>query len=153
MASERAAIQTAFDLQYEEVEELTPGNALIVKKDGKISEKQILKPLVKKSCSFERVYFSRGTDKGIYEERKKLGANIVPAVLKSIDNDLEHSVFSFIPNTAEIAFYGMLEELRKALEKSKVKQILQLGDNLSEEDLDTIISKRIRGEKIAVKRR
>ena len=151
VASERAAIQTAFDIYTDQVEELTPGHALIIKKNGKISEKKVLEPLEKKSCSFERVYFSRGTDEGIYEERKKLGANIVPAVLKSVDNDLDNTVFSFIPNTAEIAYYGMLERLRITLERSKAKKILKLGDKLSEEELDKIISKRIRGEKIAVK--
>ena len=150
-ASERAALQTAFDLQYEQVKELTPGHALIVKKDGKISETKILEPGEKRSCSFERIYFSRGTDKDIYNERKTLGATIVPAIMKSINNDLKNSVFSFIPNTAEIAFYGMLEELRKELERSKTKKILKLGDKLTEEELEKIISMRVRGEKIAVK--
>lgn len=150
-ASERAALQTAFNLQPEQVKELTPGHALIVKRDGKISETKIMEPGEKRSCSFERIYFSRGTDKEIYHERKTLGATIVPAVMKSIGNDLEHSVFSFIPNTAEIAFYGMLEELRKELERSKMRKILKLGDKLTEEELEKIISMRVRGEKIAVK--
>lgn len=151
VASERAALQTAFNLQYDQVKELTPGHALIIKKGGKISEKMVCKPLEKKSCSFERIYFSRGTDKDIYQERKMLGASIVPAVMKSIDNDLTNTVFSFIPNTAEIAYYGMLEELRKELERKKVRQILKKGPDIKSEELDEIISQRVRAEKIAVK--
>lgn len=151
VASERAALQTAFNLQYDQVKELTPGHALIIKKSGKIIEKMVCKPLEKKSCSFERIYFSRGTDKDIYQERKMLGASIVPAVMKSIDNDLTNTVFSFIPNTAEIAYYGMLEELRKELERKKARQILKKGPDITSEELDEIISQRVRAEKIAVK--
>lgn len=151
VASERAALQTAFNLQYEQVRELTPGHALIIKKEGKISEKMVCKPGEKTSCSFERIYFSRGTDKDIYQERKMLGASIVPAVMKSINNDLTNTVFSFIPNTAEIAYYGMLEELRKELEIKKARQILKKGPEIKPEELDEIISQRVRAEKIAVK--
>ncbi|MEQ8522579.1 MAG: amidophosphoribosyltransferase, partial [Vicingaceae bacterium] len=118
-ASERAALQTAFNLQYEQVKELTPGHALIIKKNGTISEKRILKAKEKTACSFERIYFSRGTDRDIYQERKMLGATVVPEVLKAINKDLDNTVFSYIPNTAEIAYYGMFEELRKKLERSK----------------------------------
>ena len=150
-ASERAALQTAFNLQYEQVKELTPGHALIIKKNGQIAEKKILAPGEKTSCSFERIYFSRGTDRDIYQERKTLGATVVPEVMKAINKDLDNTVFSYIPNTAEIAYYGMLEELRKKLERSKSKKILKLGKKLTEADLEQIISRRIRGEKIAVK--
>lgn len=151
VASERAAIQTAFNLQYEQVKEIKPGNALIIKKNGRIDEKQIRKPLKQTSCSFERIYFSRGTDKDIYQERKQLGATIVPEVMRAIGNDVDNTVFSFIPNTAEIAYYGMLEQLRKDLELEKAKQILKIGDKITKEQLDKIISRRIRAEKIAVK--
>lgn len=151
VASERAALQTAFNLQYEEVNELKPGHALIIKKDGKVAEKEVRKALEKKSCSFERIYFSRGTDKEIYQERKALGASVVPQVMKSIKNDLKNTVFSFIPNTAEIAYYGMLEQLRRDLELEKAKQILKKGPKISEKELDEIISQRVRAEKIAVK--
>jgi len=151
VASERAALQTAFDLDFDQVRELTPGHALIIKKNGKISEKMVRKPLEKKSCSFERIYFSRGTDKEIYQERKALGASVVPVILKSINNDLANTVFSFIPNTAEIAYYGMLEKLRRELELKKARQILKKGPKISSDELDDIISQRVRAEKIAVK--
>lgn len=151
VASERSALQTTFNLKYEQVKELTPGCALIIKKDGKISEKQVRKALEKTSCSFERIYFSRGTDKEIYQERKMLGASVVPEVMKSIKKDLVNTVFSFIPNTAEIAYFGMLEQLRKELELRKVKEILKIGPKISPAQLDGIISQRVRAEKIAVK--
>lgn len=151
VASERAALQTAFNLSFEQVKELTPGHALIIKKNGKVSEKMIRQPLEKKSCSFERIYFSRGTDKEIYQERKALGASVVPAVMKSIKNDVANTVFSFIPNTAEIAYYGMLDKLRRDLEIKKAGQILKIGNDITPEQLDEIISQRVRAEKIAVK--
>lgn len=151
VASERAALQTTFNLAGEKIRELSPGHALIIKNNGKISEKLVRQPLEKRSCSFERIYFSRGTDKDIYQERKRLGASIVPLVMKSIKNDIANTVFSFIPNTAEIAYYGMLEQLRRDLELKKAKQILKIGEKISPSQLDAIISQRIRAEKIAVK--
>src|SRR5690606_25745806 len=126
-ASERPAIQTAFDLQTEQVRELTPGHALIIKKDGSYGEEQIRQPLEKKACSFERIYFSRGSDRDVYRERIALGRSVCPAILEAIDHDLQNTVFSFIPNTAEVACYGMLKELEDELDRVKEKRILELG--------------------------
>lgn len=151
VASERPAIQTAFNLKIEEVKELTPGYALVIKKDGNVSEKQIIEPCKKTSCSFERIYFSRGSDKDIYEERKNLGRNVCTEVLKAINNDVKNSVFSFIPNTAEVAFYGMIKGLEAYLNEVKLKKIIALGSNLNEEKLKEILAKRARVEKITIK--
>lgn len=112
VASERPVIQTVFNVPFESVQEIEPGNALIIKKNGKVSMNQILEPTVKKACSFERIYFSRGSDAEIYQERKNLGKLILPAVLESIDNDTDNTVFSYIPNTAETSFYGLVRRLR-----------------------------------------
>jgi amidophosphoribosyltransferase len=151
VASERAVIQTAFNLKYEQVHELSAGAALIVKKSGFVKEVQINVPKEKKSCSFERIYFSRGSDLDIYKERKNLGRLIVNQVLKVIDYDLDNSVFSFIPNTAEISFYGMIKGLEDYLNKKKLSQILENKENLSEEKLKEILFQRARIEKIAIK--
>ena len=151
VASERPVIQTAFNLQEENIQELTPGHALIIKKDGKVSEVEINKPLVNKSCSFERIYFSRGNDVEIYEERKKLGDLVVPQVLKSIDYDLDNSVFSFIPNTAETSFYGMIKGLEDHLNERKYKALSENSGNLSDEELKKIVFQRARIEKIVIK--
>lgn len=151
VASERSPIQTAFNVKVDQVSELDPGHALIIKKNGKTSIKKVRKPLEKKSCSFERIYFSRGSDKDIYTERKQLGASVVSQVMKTIDNDLENTVFSFIPNTAEIAYYGMLEELRHRLDQQKIKKIQDLGANPDTKGLEKILATKIRSEKIAVK--
>lgn len=150
-ASERAVIQTAMNLPYEKVNELDPGKALIVKKSGDVSLQEIRVPQEKKSCSFERIYFSRGSDKDIYQERKKLGQYIVPSILDSIDKDIENSVFSFIPNTAETAFYGMMEGIQDFLNEKKKEKIFKLKDNLTQEKIDEILSFRPRMEKIAIK--
>jgi amidophosphoribosyltransferase len=151
VASERPVIQTAFNLQLENVKELTPGHALIIKKDGTIGEVMINQPLENKRCSFERIYFSRGNDFDIYDERKKLGNLVCNNVLQSIDYDLDNSVFSFIPNTAETAFYGMIKGLEDYLNDRKFEAIKQLGKDLSEEELSKIIYQRARIEKIAIK--
>lgn len=151
VASERPVIQTAFKLKYEDIQELKPGHALIVRKNGDVSETKINEPLVKKSCSFERIYFSRGNDKEIYNERINLGKLVVKQVLKEIDYDLDNSVFSFIPNTAEIAFYGMMKGLEDHLNDKKYQAILDLKGDASPEKIKEIIYSRARLEKIAIK--
>ncbi len=151
VASERPVIQTAFNLKAESIKELTPGHALIIKKNGTVTETLINQPLERKACSFERVYFSRGNDLGIYEERKQLGHNVVPQVLKAIDYDLDNSVFSFIPNTAEVSFYGLIKGLENHLNDKKYESILALGANPSPEKLKEIVYQRARIEKIIIK--
>jgi amidophosphoribosyltransferase len=151
VASERPAIQTAFNLQVEDIKELNPGHALIVKKNGLVKEHLINEPTVVSKCSFERIYFSRGSDKDIYTERKELGRLIVEPVLDTIDHDLDNSVFSFIPNTAEISFYGMVKGLESHLNEKKIVQLQELGPGASKEDLEKIINQRARIEKIAIK--
>ncbi len=151
VASERPVIQTAFRLKYDQVKELTPGSALIIKKSGKVSELKINEPRELKSCSFERIYFSRGNDYDIYAERKNLGKLVVDQVLKAVDYDLDNSVFSFIPNTAETSFYGMIKGLEDYLNDKKYQAILDLGANPAPEQLKEIIYQRARIEKIAIK--
>ena len=151
VASERPVIQTAFNLKVENIKELKPGYALIIKKNGIVTEELINKPLPPKKCSFERIYFSRGSDSSIYNERKALGRLIVDKVLKAIDNDFDNSVFSFIPNTAEVSFYGLIKGLEEFLNEEKIKQIIALGDKPSAEDVSRIIKQRARIEKIAIK--
>ena len=151
VASERPVIQTAFNLKVENIKELKPGYALIIKKNGTVTEELINKPLSPKKCSFERIYFSRGSDSSIYNERKALGRLIVDKVLKVIDYDFDNSVFSFIPNTAEVSFYGLIKGLEEFLNEEKIKQILALGDKPSSEDVSKIIKQRARIEKIAIK--
>ena len=151
VASERPVIQTAFDLQAEQIKEIKPGHALIIKKNGKITETLINEPKVEAKCSFERIYFSRGSDVDIYKERQQLGRNIVPQILEKIDNDLANSVFSFIPNTAEVSFYGMVKGLEDHLNEEKIKSITALGTNPSEKDIREILLQRARIEKIAIK--
>ncbi len=150
-ASERPVIQTVMNVPAERVKEVSPGNALIIKKNGKVSEEEIRVPEERKSCSFERIYFSRGSDKYIYKERRKLGELLVPDVLGAIDYDLDNTVFSFIPNTAEIAYYGMLHGLETYQLDNKKKEILKNKDKLDEEYLDELLTKKIRVEKIAIK--
>ncbi len=151
VASERPVIQTAFNLKYDEIKELTPGHALIIKKNGNVSEVEINTPKAVKKCSFERIYFSRGNDYDIYQERKNLGRFVVPNVLKTIDHDLDNSVFSFIPNTAEGSFYGMIKGLEDYLNEQKYEQILALDEKPSPEQLKEILTRRARIEKIAIK--
>ena len=151
VASERPVIQTVFNVPFEKVEELLPGNALIIKKNGAVSQQEIITPTVKKACSFERIYFSRGSDAEIYQERKELGKLILPAVLEAIEDDTDNSVFSFIPNTAETSFYGMIEAANDFLNQRKNKFILDNRKVLTKEKLEEILSVKIRTEKIAIK--
>lgn len=150
-ASERPVIMTTFDVKFEDVKEIAPGSALLVKKNGSYSTPQIIEPLERKSCSFERIYFSRGTDKEIYQERKNLGRHLVPAVLKAVNYDLKNTVFSYIPNTASVAFRGLAEGMESYCNQLKRDQILQLKEIPSQEQLDEILKLRPRVERIAVK--
>ncbi|MGL4852126.1 MAG: amidophosphoribosyltransferase [Phocaeicola sp.] len=151
LASERPVIQTALNVPVESINELLPGQALLMSKKGKLRLTQVNQPKEVKPCSFERIYFSRGSDTDIYKERKKLGEKLIPAILDAVENDVEHTVFSFIPNTAEVAFYGMLEGFDNYLNELKVKQIEALGHAPSHEELEKILSMRIRSEKVAIK--
>ncbi len=151
VASERPVIQTVFNVPFESVKELDPGHALLMRKDGSMNLKEILPPLERKSCSFERIYFSRGSDAEIYQERKELGRLVMPKVLEAIKHDTENSVFSFIPNTAETSFYGMLDAAQNELNKQKNAAILKEGGGLTKERLEAIQAHKIRTEKIAIK--
>ncbi len=151
IASERPAIQTVFNVPYEEVKELDPGHAIIVEKNGKTSLKKILTPVERKACSFERIYFSRGSDKEIYQERKMLGKLLFPQILSSIENDIKNTVFSYIPNTAETSFFGMVIEAQNYLNKRKEEQILSIGTKITSEQLHEILEVRPRIEKVAIK--
>ena len=151
VTSERPAIQTAFNVPLESIKEIQPGHALIIKKSGLVSEHQFIEPAERKACSFERIYFSRGSDASIYEERKNLGKLVFPKVLNAINSDISNTVFSFIPNTAETSFYGMTEAAEDILNKQKTTKILTGGKNLSAEKVTEILSERPRFEKIAIK--
>ncbi len=151
VASERPPIQTCFDVRHHQIREIKPGHALIMRKNGLVEEVQVKEELPRKSCSFERIYFSKGTDRDIYLERKQLGANVVPQILKSINYDFENTIFSFIPNTAEVAFFGMLEGLDAACNELKKKRILELGADATPEAIDRILAMRPRSEKLAIK--
>lgn len=150
-ASERAAIRTAFNLEENEVQELMPGNAIIVKADGSFAIEQIVEPKERKACSFERIYFSRGSDEKIYRERIKLGYLLSDRVLDAIDHDLKNTIFSFIPNTAETAFYGLIKGAEDYLNKIKIERISGWGKEYDNEKLTEMINRRIRIEKIAIK--
>ncbi len=151
VASERPVIQTVFNVKYEDVKELDPGHAIITKKSGKTIIKKILTPLERKACSFERIYFSRGSDAEIYQERKMLGRLLMPKVLEAIDNEIKNTVFSYIPNTAETSFYGMIESVEAFLNKKKTKAILTGKRDLSADRVTEILSQMPRIEKIAIK--
>ncbi|MBB1139799.1 amidophosphoribosyltransferase [Myroides sp. WP-1] len=151
VASERPVIQTALNVPFEDIKELTPGQAIIVKKDASVHFEQILEPLPLKACSFERVYFSRGNDADIYQERKDLGKLIFPQVLDVINNDTDNSVFSYIPNTSETSFFGMIEGAQDFLNQRKISDILKNKEALSEAKLQEILSVKLRTEKIAIK--
>jgi amidophosphoribosyltransferase len=151
VASERPVIQTVFNVKLHDIKELDRGHALIIKKSGKTSVEQILEQREKKSCSFERIYFSRGSDASIYEERKTLGKLVFPQVLKSINDDISNTVFSFIPNTAETSFYGMTEAAEDVLNQQKTDKILSGQRNISAAGVREILSERPRFEKIAIK--
>lgn len=151
VASERPVIQTAMNVPVESIKELQRGESLLVNKSGSIWKEQIVEPKENKACSFERIYFSRGSDVDIYKERKCLGETLVPAVLKAVDNDLAHTVFSFIPNTAEVAYYGMQEGLNNYLNRLKKNWITDRTHLLQEKELEQILSMRVRTEKVAIK--
>ncbi|WP_291868236.1 amidophosphoribosyltransferase [Maribacter sp.] len=151
VASERPVIQTVFNVPYESVHEIDPGHALIIKKSGSTSIKEILEPTERKACSFERIYFSRGSDKEIYQERKELGKLLFPKILDAIDHDIKKTVFSYIPNTAETSFFGMVKEAQNYLNKKKEEQILSIGSKITSEELHEILKIRPRIEKVAIK--
>ncbi len=151
VASERPVIQTVFNVAFEDVLELDPGKAIIIKKNGETSINRIMDSLERKACSFERIYFSRGSDAEIYEERKRLGRLLMPQVLEEINHDTVNTVFSFIPNTAETSFYGMVEAAQDELNKQKNETILSEKETLTDERLSEILSSRLRTEKIAIK--
>jgi len=150
-ASERPAIQTAFNVPIEEIKEIQPGHALIIKKDGKVSEDMFSEPKEKKSCSFERIYFSRGSDSSIYRERKQLGRLLCPQILDAVNHDIKNTVFSYIPNTAEVAFYGMVEGVHKYIKQYQRDRLLNRKDKISEEELTEVLCMAPRVEKIAIK--
>ena len=151
VASERAAIQTVFNVVYEDVKEIDPAHALIINKNGTVSLEKILDPTERKACSFERIYFSRGSDKEIYQERKQLGKLLFPRILSAINHDIKNTVFSYIPNTAETSFLGMVKEAQNYLNKKKEEQILAAGAGITSDELHKILEVRPRIEKVAIK--
>jgi amidophosphoribosyltransferase len=151
VASERPVIQTVMNVEYEDVREVSPGEAIIIKNNGRIYNTVIREPFEKKSCSFERIYFSRGSDKEIYKERKMLGNLLTPQIIKAVDDDLENTVFSFIPNTAESAFYGMIQGIEFYMKNQEKEKILKLGKDITDHELERIISIKPRIEKVALK--
>ena len=151
LASERPVLQTTFDLECDDIQELKPGQALIVNKRGEWSLQQILEPKQNAACSFERIYFSRGSDRDIYKERETLGRQLTEPVLKAVDYDTEHTVLSYIPNTAEVAFYGLVHGFKEQIDKKKVEQIAALGSKASSEEVYRIIHQDVRSEKVAWK--
>ncbi len=151
VASERPVIQTVMNVKAESVNEIKPGEALIVKKDGSVSNKMIRVPHSRRSCSFERIYFSRGSDKDIYQERKTLGRLLSPAILKSVNYDIENTVFSFIPNTSETAFYGLVQGVRQYCVDWKIKQLKERNGSITNEEMAEVISVEPRVEKLAIK--
>jgi amidophosphoribosyltransferase len=150
-ASERSAIRTVFNVGENEVKELMPGMGLVVKANGEFIIDKVVEPKERKACSFERIYFSRGSDEKIYRERNALGYNLTPQILEAVDSDLKHTIFSFIPNTAEVAFYGLWKGLDDYLKKVKIERILSWGKDFTEEKLAEMINRKIRIEKIAIK--
>jgi amidophosphoribosyltransferase len=150
-ASERPALQTAFNIPIEEIKEIQPGHALIIKKNGKYREEEFFEPVEKKSCSFERIYFSRGSDASIYRERKQLGRLLCPQILEEVNHDVKKTVFSYIPNTAEVAFYGMVEGVHKYIKSYQKEKLLNRPDKISDEELNEMLCLAPRVEKIAIK--
>lgn len=151
LASERPVLQTTFDLECDDIQELQPGCALIVKRSGQTSVERILNQRSDSKCSFERIYFSRGSDRDIYKERKKLGEQLTEPILKAVGYDTEHTVFSFIPNTAEVAFYGMLSGFKRYINEEKIKKLQSLDHTPTYEELQQILHQYVRSEKIAWK--
>ncbi len=151
VASERPVIQTAFNVKANQVHEIKRGHALIIRKDGTVDEKKVREPLERKACSFERIYFSRGNDRAIYNERIELGKRVFPRVLEAIDNDVKNTVFSYIPNTAEVSYFGLLKSCNKYLNEVKTRKIKELGDHPSNDLITRIMNISPRAEKIAIK--
>ena len=151
VASERPVIQTVFNTTYEEIKELDAGHSIIIKKSGKVSVRKIIEPKERKACSFERIYFSRGSDKEIYKERKKLGELLFPEINKAIGGDLVNTVFSYIPNTAETSFFGLVQEAQKQIKEKSIKEVLSLKESLSRKKLEKLLSLKPRIEKVAIK--
>ena len=151
ITSERPVIQTAFNVDVKLIKEIKRGHALIIKKDGNISEKQIRQPQKRTSCSFERIYFSRGNDSGIYKERLELGKKIFPKVLKAVNNDIKNTIFSYIPNTAEVSFFGLIKGCNEYLNQVKINKLLKISNNLSEQKIKQVMQISPRAEKIAIK--
>jgi len=151
IASERPVIQTVFNTSFNQIKEVSPGDCLVVKKSGEIQIKNVIKPVEKKACSFERIYFSRGSDQEIYNERKKLGNLLFPQILNAVGNDLNNTVFSYIPNTAEVSFYGMVQKVQDFMNKDAEDKILKQGDKISKNKLRELLSQRPRIEKVAIK--
>ena len=151
ITSERPVIQTAFNVSTEDVHEIQPGHALIIKRDGTVSMPQVKQPGERKACSFERIYFSRGNDQDIYTERKELGRQLVPQIMEAVEHDLDNTVTSFIPNTAETCFYGLVKGLEDHLSQAKISRIIGLGANPDPNEVKSILDERARVEKIAVK--
>ncbi|HHZ94869.1 MAG TPA: amidophosphoribosyltransferase [Flavobacteriales bacterium] len=150
-ASERPVIQTAFNLTADKIKEVEPGHALIIKRNGSASMEKVVEPGNRTACSFERIYFSRGNDLDIYKERKALGEKVVPKILEAVEHDLDNTVSSFIPNTAEVCYYGMIQGLESYLNRSKIERIKGLGANPSTDDIESILSERPRSEKVVIK--
>ena len=152
LASERPVLQTTFDLECDDIKELEPGTALLVRRNGECSIKKIFEPKENSACSFERIYFSRGSDRDIYKERKKLGEQLTGPVLKAVDFDTRHTVFSFIPNTAEVAFYGLTQGFTQYVHQQKIQKVLDLGHAPTREEMEEILnSQSVRSEKVAWK--
>ena len=151
ITSERPVIQTAFNVSTEDVHEIQPGHALIIKRDGTVSTPQVKQPGERKACSFERIYFSRGNDQDIYTERKELGRQLVPQIMEAVEHDLDNTVTSFIPNTAETCFYGLVKGLEDHLSQAKISRIIGLGANPDPNEVKSILDERARVEKIAIK--
>ncbi len=151
LASERPVLQTTFDLEYEDIEELPAGSAMIVRSNGETVVKQIIEPRANYACSFERIYFSRGSDFSIYQERKKLGEQLTPQVLRTIEYDISNTVFSYIPNTAEVAYYGLLDGFKRYMNEQKIQKIESLGHIPTHEELQEILDDYVRSEKVAWK--
>jgi len=151
VTSERPVIQTAFNIETAAVQELAPGHALIIKRDGSVSTPEVKQPGERKACSFERIYFSRGNDQDIYRERKELGRQLVPKILEAVEHDLDHTVTSFIPNTAEVCFYGLIKGLEDYQNQAKIARIIGMGANPDPAEIKRILDERARIEKIAIK--
>lgn len=151
VTSERPVIQTAFNVETAAVQELAPGHALIIKRDGSVSTPEVKQPGERKACSFERIYFSRGNDQDIYRERKELGRQLVPKILEAVEHDLDHTVTSFIPNTAEVCFYGLIKGLEDYQNQAKIARIIGMGANPDPAEIKRILDERARIEKIAIK--